>query len=603
MTNNAKVSINIDLDSDNEFNNNILNNILNNTNSNNIDISTNLNNINKSNNKIIKDEEELLKISKKERKEERKEKKRKNSKEKKVKSSSKKKNENIIEDINKNLNEELNENITNNTSYNYELVLDKNLNIAYNNKLIGYFIINSKYDNIIPELSKTTNNVKLVFNKDIAQDIAQDTTQDISIENKRKSKKEKKLNVNEITDKDILSKWDFLNTLPNNENINLKTVDLEISPVVPNKEFHKTDFQFNYNQMVVKPLEFLQSQVKFLDTLPQPAQRSEEWYKARENRLTASSLADALGEGHFKTKDDVILDKCGYGTFKGNATTQWGVKYEEVAIMIYQKRKNTTVKEYGLVPHPTIPFIGASPDGITTDGIMLEIKCPPKRRITGVVPHHYWVQIQLQLETCDLELCDFEECKLIEYKNENEFFDDIYIDDDGNIKDKMMTEHNLEKGVVIEYYKLSIDSETNEEIKKLDYLYMPIDTKYNKVKKWIKEQKEQLESNENTLFNKVSYWYLDTYSVTPVYRNREWFKVKYPLIENFWKEVCFYRNIGCDDLLKKQKKNKQNNYDVENINEYLQNEDNNIIEMNECLYLTDNSSIGILSEFESTDNE
>ena len=574
MTNNTKVSINIDLDSDNEFNNNILNNILVNT------------NMNDTNNKII-NEEELLKNKSKEKKEKRVKKKSKektsDNKEKKIKRDSK-----TIEKTYENINENINEN-------NYELVLDKNLNISYKNKLLGYFIINSKYDNILPELFKETNNVNLLFNNN--------TNQDNTTDNKTKKKKEKKLNVNEIIDKDILSKWDYLNTLPNNENINLKTVDLEISPVVPNKEFHKTDFEFNYTHMVVKPLEFLQNQVKYLDTLPQPAQRSEEWYKARENRLTASSLADALGEGHFKTKDDVILDKCGYGTFKGNATTQWGVKYEEVAIMIYQKRKNTTVKEYGLVPHPTIPFIGASPDGITTDGIMLEIKCPPKRKITGVVPHHYWVQIQLQLETCDLELCDFEECKLVEYKNENDFFDDIYIDDDGNIKDKMMTEHNLEKGVVIEYYKISIDTETNETVKKIDYLYMPIDTKYNDVKTWINKQINEIEKDESKLFNKVSYWYLDTYSVTPVYRNREWFKVKYPLIENFWKEVCFYRNIGCADLLKKQKKSKQENYDVEDINEFIQNEEDNIIEMTKCLYLTDNSSVGILSEFESTDDD
>ena len=33
----------------------------------------------------------------------------------------------------------------------------------------------------------------------------------------------------------------------------------------------------------------------------------------------------------------------------------------------------------------------------------------------------------------------------------------------------MMTEHNLEKGVVIEYYKLSVDSETNEEVSSIQF--------------------------------------------------------------------------------------------------------------------------------------
>ena len=595
MTKNEKVSISIDLDSDNEFNNNILNNILNINDKNYINKETEVKDktIKDKKDKTIKDKKDKTIKDKKDKtikdKKEKtiKDKKEKTIKDKKEKTIKEKTKDNKYKNESKEEKDKTNEEVEIKEN-NYKLLLDENLNITYNNKLIGYFIINSKYDNILPELFKESNNVNLSF-------ISKDNNND----NTKKAKKKNLLNKNQILDDDILSKWDYLNTLPNNENINLKNTDNEISPIVPNKEFHNTDFQFNYNLMVEKPLEFLQEQVKYLDTLPQPAQRSEEWYKARENRLTASSLADALGEGHFKTKNDVILDKCGYGTFKGNATTQWGVKYEEVAIMIYQKRKNTIVKEYGLVPHPTIPFIGASPDGITTDGIMLEIKCPPKRKITGVVPHHYWVQIQLQLETCNLELCDFEECKLVEYKNEYDFFGDIYIDDDGNIQDKMMTEHNLEKGVVIEYYKLSVDSETNEEVRKIDYLYMPINTKYNKVKKWIDEQKDKLEQNKDTLFNKVSYWYLDTYSVTPVYRNREWFQVKLPLIENFWKEVCFYRNIGCDELLKLQKKKKKDNYDVEDINEYLQNEDNNIIEMDKCLYLTDNSSVDILSEFES----
>ena len=39
-----------------------------------------------------------------------------------------------------------------------------------------------------------------------------------------------------------------------------------------------------------------------LKQLKLPEQRSEEWYKIREGILTASSLADAIGEGHFSTR-------------------------------------------------------------------------------------------------------------------------------------------------------------------------------------------------------------------------------------------------------------------------------------------------------------
>jgi hypothetical protein len=52
--------------------------------------------------------------------------------------------------------------------------------------------------------------------------------------------------------------------------------------------------------------------------------------------------------------------------------------------------------------------LGGSPDGITTDGILLEVKCPLKRKIVmGEVPHHYLSQVLLNLEICDLELAHF----------------------------------------------------------------------------------------------------------------------------------------------------------------------------------------------------
>ena len=47
--------------------------------------------------------------------------------------------------------------------------------------------------------------------------------------------------------------------------------------------------------------------------------------------------------------------------------------------------------------------MGASPDGITDDGVMVEIKCPPKRKFTKTVPPHYKMQVLGQLEVCNLD--------------------------------------------------------------------------------------------------------------------------------------------------------------------------------------------------------
>ena len=142
--------------------------------------------------------------------------------------------------------------------------------------------------------------------------------------------------------------------------------------------------------------DILKEKVKRVEELEQPEQRSPEWYQMRNQRLTASDGFIQLVKILIKNIK-TILGKCGHNKFTGNST-RWGQKYEEVACQVYEKRMNFHVDEYGLIPHGVIPFIGASPDGITPEGIMLEIKCPPKREIKEEPPHYYWIQMQLQLE-------------------------------------------------------------------------------------------------------------------------------------------------------------------------------------------------------------
>ena len=145
-----------------------------------------------------------------------------------------------------------------------------------------------------------------------------------------------------------------------------------------------------------------------LKQLQLPDQRSKEWYAIRENLLTASSLADALGKGHFQTRDDLLVSKTETVKKEFSKASQtimeWGVKYEPVATMFYEHLYNVSIVEFGLIPHPQLSVFGASPDGICDTGSannyggrMLEIKCPPKRKFTKEVPKHYWMQMQGQL--------------------------------------------------------------------------------------------------------------------------------------------------------------------------------------------------------------
>jgi hypothetical protein len=79
--------------------------------------------------------------------------------------------------------------------------------------------------------------------------------------------------------------------------------------------------------------------------------------------------------------------------------------------------------------HPKYDYIAASPDGINVDsnneryGRMVEIKNIYNREIDGIPTDNYWIQMQFQMEVCDLDECDFSETRMKEY-SEEEFYAD-----------------------------------------------------------------------------------------------------------------------------------------------------------------------------------
>ena len=126
--------------------------------------------------------------------------------------------------------------------------------------------------------------------------------------------------------------------------------------------------QFNITSMIQRYniIGRLKHQVSKLQQLELPEQRSLEWYALRRGMLTASSLAAALGDDFFKSRNELILEKVESKEipFIPNPITEWGVKYEEIATKFYEKMNNLKIIEFGLIPHPDFTIFGASPDGI-----------------------------------------------------------------------------------------------------------------------------------------------------------------------------------------------------------------------------------------------
>lgn len=127
--------------------------------------------------------------------------------------------------------------------------------------------------------------------------------------------------------------------------------------------------------------------------------------------ITASDAASAIGESRYESEDAFVKKKVLRTKWAGNAATAHGTLLEPFVRDLYDQKFNRKSHEIGLVQHREYPWLGASPDGVTEDGILVEIKCPMSRKIEPNVPKHYLPQVQLQLEITDLEECDFVQYK------------------------------------------------------------------------------------------------------------------------------------------------------------------------------------------------
>ena len=159
--------------------------------------------------------------------------------------------------------------------------------------------------------------------------------------------------------------------------------------------------------------------------IPQVPQRSPAWYALRRERLTASSAAQAMERGKFGTRHELLCSKVGEilgqpVPFDSNAPPlRWGVMLEPMAARTYAQRKGgVRLHEFGMLPHPALDCFGASPDNISDLGIMVEYKCPYRRKMDGSIPEQYEIQMQGQLAVCGLEECDYVECDIEELGGE-----------------------------------------------------------------------------------------------------------------------------------------------------------------------------------------
>jgi putative phage-type endonuclease len=293
----------------------------------------------------------------------------------------------------------------------------------------------------------------------------------------------------------------------------------------------------NYNT------ELIARQIEFLKSIPQPVQKTPEWYEMRHHLITASNIWKVFSTE--ATRNQLIYEKCRplnmtaseYGKWNTESSLHWGIKYEPVSVALYEKLFFTKVGDFGCIQHPRHTFIGASPDGINICpqseryGRMLEIKNIVNREITGVPLESYWIQIQMQMDTCGLDECDFFETRFKEYASREEFENDASI-----------REH---RGVMI----LFID-EANMPI----YKYMPLSIRSEDIHYWTENTIREYSINNTSIkYCRTIYWYLDQFSCVLVKRNRIWVNAAIPLIESVWNTIVQERENGYEHRAPKKR--------------------------------------------------
>lgn len=301
------------------------------------------------------------------------------------------------------------------------------------------------------------------------------------------------------------------------------------------------------------PISILQQKIQALKSLPQPPQRTPEWYQFRHDLLTASNLYKALGSpAQF---NQLVCEKCKPITVPDElavvntaSPTHWGNKYEEVTTMLYEAMHpgNVVDTAFGCIRHAEHAFIGASPDGIVVSGPrmghMLEIKNTVSREIEDTPILSHWVQCQVQMETCDLDFCDYVQTNIKEVERDA-FFENTTSEYKGVILHLISRILGAAKYKYVYMPLLSLSSSSN-----------PIEH-VDQVTQWARSQMEVYRS-EYCLFETL-YWHLNEYSCVIVPRNREWFQTALPHFIHVWDTVVNERIHGYEHRLPKKRETRR----------------------------------------------
>lgn len=178
-------------------------------------------------------------------------------------------------------------------------------------------------------------------------------------------------------------------------------------------------------------------------------QGSDAWHLQRHGAITASDFGAAAGCAEYGNAVAVFRKKVEHDGHllpaRALPYVEHGKRYEDCAAFEYERRTGNTIIDFGLLTHCRIwdlrprdtvtcddwfymihanerpeciseadwalivdlRWLKGSPDGITTNGILIEIKCPVGKIVEGQLKQMYRAQVQLNMEVANVSTCHF----------------------------------------------------------------------------------------------------------------------------------------------------------------------------------------------------
>lgn len=277
----------------------------------------------------------------------------------------------------------------------------------------------------------------------------------------------------------------------------------------------------------------------------QPDQRTDEWHRIRDHSISASECSKVLGNP--KPVATFAFDKAtkrrGATDHAQRLTTptfgnarDWGVIFEDVCALVYSQllREGAVVEAFGSLPHPTIPFLRASPDGICNEqssprdsvGTMVEFKAPYSRALKrAIIKDEYLAQMQLQLEVAGLDKCDFLECvlELIDKEDANTGVHPVPTTF-RSATTRPLTTHAI--GYIVSFPNCPSTKFLYGQLNVVDEVSVQASIALLDC------------TEEQRACAVVHYWRLKQYQLITVHRNQEWFReVMLPKLSSVWSRI------------------------------------------------------------------